>query len=86
MQRTIKRITVASREKLKGVKTLIIDGLRYAPHPTHMTVDEAIAASKELGAKTTYLIHMNHDILHEEAEQKLPANVRFGWDGLGIVV
>jgi phosphoribosyl 1,2-cyclic phosphate phosphodiesterase len=51
-----------------------------------MTVDEAIAASKELGAKTTYLTHMNHDILHEEAEQKLPANVRFGWDGLGIVV
>jgi hypothetical protein len=29
---------------------------------------------------------MNHDIPHEEAEQKLSANVRFGWDGLKIEV
>lgn len=79
-----KRIPVASREKLKGVKTLVLDGLRYAPHPTHMTVDEAISASKEIGAETTYLTHMNHDILHAEAEQKLPSNVRFAYDGLEL--
>lgn len=79
-----KRIPIASREKLKGIETLVIDGLRYAPHPTHMTIEEAITASKELGAKMTYLTHMNHDILHAEAEEKLPENVRFGWDGLEI--
>lgn len=79
-----KRIPVASREKLKGIETLVIDGLRYSPHPTHMTIDEAITASKELGAKTTYLTHMNHDILHDEAEQKLPSNVRFAYDGLEL--
>ena len=81
-----KRIPVASREKLKGIEVLVIDGLRYTPHPTHMTIDEAVAASKELGAKITYLTHMNHDILHEEAEQKLPPNVRFGWDGMKLEV
>lgn len=79
-----KRIPVESREKLKGVKTLILDGLRYSPHPTHMTVDEAISASKEIGAEVTYLTHMNHDIFHEEAEEKLPANVRFAYDGLQL--
>lgn len=79
-----KRIPVPSREKLKGVEVVVIDGLRYSPHPTHMTIDEAVAASKELGAKTTYLTHMNHDILHEEAEAKLPPNVRFAYDGLEL--
>ena len=79
-----KRIPVASREKLKGIEVLVLDGLRYSPHPTHMTIEEAIAASKDLGAKTTYLTHMNHDILHEEAEQKLPSNVRLTYDGLEL--
>jgi phosphoribosyl 1,2-cyclic phosphate phosphodiesterase len=81
-----KRIPVASREKLKGVEVVVIDGLRYSPHPTHMTIDEAVTTSKELGAKTTYLTHMNHDILHIEAEQKLPANVRLAYDGLELQV
>lgn len=81
-----KRIPVASREKLKCIEVLVIDGLRYSPHPTHMTIEEAVSASKELGAKTTYLTHMNHDILHEEAEQKLPSSVRLAYDGLELQV
>jgi phosphoribosyl 1,2-cyclic phosphate phosphodiesterase len=81
-----KRIPVASREKLKGVETLVIDGLRYAPHPTHMTIDEAISATQDIGAKMTYLTHMNHDVLHAEAEQKLAKNVRLGYDGLVLEI
>jgi phosphoribosyl 1,2-cyclic phosphate phosphodiesterase len=81
-----KRIPVASREKLKGVETLVLDGLRYASHPTHMSIDEAISAANEIGAKMTYLTHMNHDVLHAEAEQKLPKNVRLGYDGLVLEI
>lgn len=79
-----KHIPVASKEKLKGLQVLVLDGLRHKVHPTHNTIEEAIAAAKELAPKMTYLIHMNHDILHAETEAKLPPNVRLGWDGLEI--
>ena len=81
-----KRIPVASKEKLKGLDVLVLDGLRYREHPTHMTIDEAITAVKELSPKMTYLTHMTHDILHAEADAKLPPNVRFGWDGMQVEI
>lgn len=76
------RIGAASKEKLKGLEVLVLDGLRFKPHPTHFSIDESIAISKELQPAMTYLTHMNHDVLHSEAEEKLPVNVRLAYDGL----
>lgn len=79
-----KRIPVASKEKLKNLDVLVLDGLRYTEHPTHLTISESVALAKELSPKMTYLTHMNHDVLHAEAEGKLPKNVRLAYDGLQI--
>jgi phosphoribosyl 1,2-cyclic phosphate phosphodiesterase len=78
------RIPDASLELLRGLDTLILDGLRYDPHPTHFSLDEAVAITKQLNPRITYLTHMNHDILHEEGDRKLPNNVRLGFDGLSF--
>ncbi len=80
------RISIASKEKLRNLDTLILDGLRYEPHPTHFSIDEAVAIAKELKPRITYLTHMNHDILHDECEARLPENIRLGFDGLSIAL
>lgn len=80
------QINIASKEKLKNLDTLVIDGLRFEPHPTHFSIDEAVQMAKELKPRMTYLTHMNHDVLHAEAEKKLPENVRLGYDGLSFEI
>ena len=79
-------IDVASKEKLKNLDVLILDGLRFNPHPTHFSIDEAVQLAKELKPRMTYLTHMNHDVLHAETEKKLPENVRLGYDGLSFEI
>ncbi len=68
--------------KLKGLKVLIIDALRYRRHETHFSVDEAVEVSLRIGAEKTYFTHMTHDIVHDEASGKLPAGIEFAYDGL----
>ena len=71
-----------SIEKLQGLDVLVLDGLRYKVHPTHHTIEQAVKTAHRLGAKMTYLTHMNHDVMHAEAEAKLPDDVRLGYDNL----
>lgn len=70
--------------QLRGLRTLVLDMLRYRHHPTHLTVDQAIAAAETIGARQTFFTHMTHDILHAELDPKLPATMHLGYDGLVI--
>ncbi|MFQ9997434.1 MAG: MBL fold metallo-hydrolase, partial [Hoylesella buccalis] len=73
---------------LEGIDTLVVNALRYEPqHHSHMTVDEAVAFAKRIGAKRTYFVHMNHDVgFHEEVNKQLPAGMQLAYDGLQIDV
>jgi phosphoribosyl 1,2-cyclic phosphate phosphodiesterase len=72
---------------LEGVEVLALDGLRPAPvHPTHFTIAEAIAVSQEIGARETWLIHLAHEVDHEEVAATLPAGVKLAYDGLVLDV
>lgn len=71
---------------LKGIKLLIINGLRFKEHPTHQTVDDAVAFSRLLGSPETYIVHMSHDVgLHHEVEASLPEGIHLAYDGQVIV-
>jgi len=71
---------------LQGVRTLVIDGLRPKPHPTHFSTSEAIEAAQRIGARKTYLTHLTHNLLHSELEEMLPAGVRPAYDGLRLTI
>lgn len=73
---------------LAGVETLIVNALRWEkPHHSHMLIPDAIAFSRRIGAKTTYLTHLTHKAgLHREARQRLPEGFFFAYDGLQIEV
>ena len=68
--------------RLKGVKTLILNALRRRPHPTHLSIDEAVAVADEIGAERVWFTHMTHDLEHHETSAKLPPHIRLGYDGL----
>ena len=74
------------RELLAGVEVLTLDALRHRPHPTHMSLDEALEVSAALRPRMTYLTHLCHDLGHAETEKTLPAHVRVAYDGLKLVL
>ncbi|MDZ4786596.1 MAG: MBL fold metallo-hydrolase [bacterium] len=81
-----KVIPAESKEIIKGVKNLVLDGLRFKNHKTHLTIDEAIVLAEEIGAEKTYLTHMTHDLDYDELLLKLPKHIEPAYDGLEIPV
>lgn len=79
-------IPEASLRQLEGVDTLVLDGLRRDPHPTHFTFDAATQTARRVGARDTVFIHMTHSVLHAEDDATLPDGVRLGFDGLALSV
>ncbi|MEO0560384.1 MAG: MBL fold metallo-hydrolase [Bacteroidota bacterium] len=82
----VNAIPEASLRQIEGVDTLVLDGLRRDPHPSHFTFDEAIAVARRLGARDTVFVHMTHSILHAEDDATLPDGIRLGYDGLVLSV
>ena len=72
------------RELITGVEILALDALRHRPHPTHMSLDEALAVAAAVHAGQTYLTHLCHDLGHAETEKGLPPNVHVAYDSLKI--
>lgn len=74
-----------SFELLKGLNTLMIDALKYDPHPTHLSVEEAISVSDRISPAKTYFTHMGHNIDYEELHGLYtPDNFTPAFDGLSF--
>ena len=75
-------------EYLTGGRTLVVNALRLEKeHHSHQLVDDAVAFSRRLGAKRTYIIHVCHHIgKYEEAQKKLPEGFVLSYDGMVIDV
>jgi phosphoribosyl 1,2-cyclic phosphate phosphodiesterase len=82
----IKEIPAAERERLHGLEVLVLNALWWRPHPTHLSISEAIDTARELGARRTYLTHLTHETGHLELENKLPAGIFPAYDGLTVEV
>ncbi|MFN0729114.1 MBL fold metallo-hydrolase [Polaribacter gochangensis] len=83
----VKTISEAEKEKLKGVKVLVVNALRQESHPTHFNLKDAIEFVKEINPKRAYFSHISHKLgFHDEVEKTLPKNVFLAYDGLKIEV
>ena len=70
-------------EMIRGVKVFIIDALRPKPHPTHLSVEQAIEAASRVQPERTYFTHIAHELPHS-AEAGLPPNTFIAYDGLKL--
>ncbi len=73
-------------ELLKGVDVMVLDALRYNPHPTHLTVDNSVKLLERIGAKQSYLTHLGHDLEHKTLAQALPDGIQPAYDGLCVSI
>ena len=80
-----KTISEASLAKMKGTKILVLNALQRESHVSHFTLAEAIAMAQTIGAETTYLTHVSHNLgLHAAVAEELPANIKLAFDGLSF--
>jgi phosphoribosyl 1,2-cyclic phosphate phosphodiesterase len=70
----------------RGVSVLVLNALFRTPHPTHLSVSEAVAAAKKVGARQTWLIHLTHRTSHAELEAELPPGISPAFDGLTVQI
>jgi len=74
-------IPPSSLALLEGLDVLVVDGLRWKPHPFHFNIEEAIAATTPLKAVRTILTHLSHDVLFADGAV-LPPGYEFASDGM----
>jgi phosphoribosyl 1,2-cyclic phosphate phosphodiesterase len=69
---------------LEGLDTWIIDGLRFKPHPTHLSVDEALAWIEKMRPRRAVITNMHTDLDYETLKTRLPSHVVPAYDGMRI--
>jgi phosphoribosyl 1,2-cyclic phosphate phosphodiesterase len=76
----------ASTAALAGVEVWIIDALRYRPHPSHLSVDEALTWIERIKPARAILTNLHSDLDYEELKTKLPPHVEPAFDGLTVAL
>ncbi len=82
----VKAIPEAERHSLQGLDVLVLNALWWRPHPTHLSIGEAVEVARALGARRTYLTHLTHETGHADLAGRLPAGILPAYDGLTVEV
>lgn len=70
----------------RGVSVLVLNALFRTEHPTHLSISEAVAVAKQVGARETRLTHLTHQTGHAELAAELPPGIAPAFDGLTVQV
>ncbi len=82
-----KTLPDAAIEAFRGVEVLVLNALWFGKaHSAHFTIEEAVEASRRVGAKRTYLTHLTHRVTQRELDRLLPSGVHAAYDGLSIEI
>lgn len=78
-------ISDEEKEKIRGSRYLVVNGLRRQHHISHFTLDEAVKLIEEIAPEKGFITHISHQLgLAGDVEKTLPANVHLAYDGLTI--
>lgn len=80
----VSHIPEAAMAHLSGLDTLVLDAVRFKPHPNHFNFEQALEVAARIGARQTFLTHLSDDFDHVKTELTLPAGVRLAYDGLRL--
>lgn len=80
----VNEIPADSERYFAAAGTFILDALRYTRHPTHFSVDEALATVARFRPRATVLTNLHTDIDYRVLAARLPAAVVPAHDGLVI--
>jgi phosphoribosyl 1,2-cyclic phosphate phosphodiesterase len=69
---------------LEGVRVWVLDALRYRPHPTHASVEQALKWIERVRPERAILTNLHIDLDYETLRGELPAGVEPAYDGLSF--
>lgn len=73
-----------SLEALTGLDVLVLDALRYNPHPSHAHLEQSLAWIEQLAPKQAVLTNLHVDFDYATLKAELPDNVEPGYDGWSV--
>jgi phosphoribosyl 1,2-cyclic phosphate phosphodiesterase len=71
---------------LRDLDVWILNALRYVPHPSHLTMTNALAWIGRMKPKRAILTHLHVDMDYEELAAQLPDGVVPAYDGLVLEI
>ncbi len=77
-------IPESSMSLLEDLDVLVLDALRYTPHPTHFTIPQGIEVARRLRPGRTLFTHLTHEVSHAAASRELPEGIELAYDGLRV--
>ena len=77
-------IPTESLPYLEGLDVWIIDALRYAPHPSHFSLEEALAWVERMKPRRAILTNLHTDLDYETLRRRLPRDVAPAYDGMRV--
>lgn len=81
-----KAIPDPAREQLRDLDLLVLNALWHRPHPTHLSIEEAVDTARSIGARRTFFTHLTHETGHAELAASLPPGIAPAYDGLTLEV
>ena len=74
-----------SKEKLYGVKYMVVNALRKEKHISHFSLREAMDLIREISPKKAFITHISHQMgLYAEVSKELPPEIMLAYDGLSF--
>ena len=77
----VNRIPDESWPLLEGLDVLVLDALAPEPHPTHFSLDEAMAVVDRVKPKVARFTHVAHRLPHAATNAGLPPHAQLAYDG-----
>jgi phosphoribosyl 1,2-cyclic phosphate phosphodiesterase len=75
-----------SKEKLIGVKYMVINALRKEKHISHFSLREAMDFIREISPKKAFITHISHQMgLNSRVSEELPPGIMLAYDGLSLL-
>lgn len=73
-----------AEQLLQGLDLWVVDALRYIPHPSHFSVQQALEWIERLRPRRAILTHLHIDLDYATLKRELPPNVEPAYDGMVV--
>jgi phosphoribosyl 1,2-cyclic phosphate phosphodiesterase len=73
-----------SAEQLSGLDVWVVDALRYKPHPSHFSLDDALSWIDRLKPRRAILTNLHTDFDYDKLRAQLPPHIEPAFDGIRV--
>jgi phosphoribosyl 1,2-cyclic phosphate phosphodiesterase len=80
----LSEISETTLDLMQDLDLLVLDCLRFTPHPTHLWMEKALEYVEKIKPRRTFFTHIAHDVKYARDYIRLPEGVTWAYDGLSV--